>query len=64
LTQIRIGSNEDANANMYSCYICAQMCSKYDIYFTFALFLIPLQINKFDVHLRTFASLAKNDVYV
>ena len=36
---------------------------KCDIYFTFALFLIPPQINKFDVHLYIFALFAKYYVY-
>ena len=39
------------------------MCSKCDHYFTFASFLIPPQINKFDVHLYIFALFAKYYVY-
>ena len=44
---------------LYSRCIYAQMWSKYDIYFTFASFLIPPQINTFDIHLNIFALFAK-----
>ena len=57
---MRTGSNDDANVYVCSCCIYAQMRRKYDIYFTFASFMIPLQINNFDMHLLQMCPICKN----